>query len=129
MPVLLGLTVAQLTALFAVPVAVYHAFGLTGSSAMSIICTQALVTLAVSNLPLPGAVGASEGGFVTAMALFFGPALVTPAVLLSRGISFYAFLLVSACITLAVHLRSRRKRGLTLPPPGLAAKPGDKIAA
>ena len=128
-PALLGLTVLQLTALFAVPVAVYHAFGLTGSSAMSIICTQALVTLAVSNLPLPGAVGASEGGFVAAMALFFGPALVTPAVLLSRGISFYAFLLVSAVITLAVHLRARRKRGSALPPPGLTAKPGDKMAA
>lgn len=109
-PVLLGLSFLQLTALFAVPVMVYYAFGLTGSSAVSIICTQALVTLAVSNLPLPGAVGASEGGFVTAMALFFGPALVTPAVLVSRGISFYAFLLVSGVITLTVHLRSRRKR-------------------
>lgn len=128
-PVLLGLTVVQLTSLFAVPVAVYHAFGLTGSSAMSIICTQALVTLAVSNLPLPGAVGASEGGFVAAMALFFGPALVTPAVLLSRGISFYAFLLVSAAITLAMHLRARRKSGMGCPPPCMTAKTGNKMAA
>ena len=128
-PVLLGLTVVQLTALFSVPVAVYHAFGLTGSSAMSIICTQALVTLAVSNLPLPGAVGASEGGFVAAMALFFGPALVTPAVLLSRGISFYAFLLVSAAITLAMHLRARRKSGMGCPPPCMTAKTGSKMAA
>ena len=111
------------------PVAVYHAFGLTGSSAMSIICTQALVTLAVSNLPLPGAVGASEGGFVAAMALFFGPALVTPAVLLSRGISFYAFLLVSAAITLAMHLRARRKSGMGCPPPCMTAKTGNKMAA
>ena len=115
-PVLLGAHLLQLTALFAVPVVVYHAFGLTGSSAMSIICTQALVTLAVSNLPLPGAVGASEGGFVAAMALFFGPALVTPAVLVSRGISFYAFLLISGAITLAVHLRARRKRRVELSP-------------
>ena len=115
-PVLLGLTFLQLTALFAVPVMVYYAFGLTGSSAVSIICTQALVTLAVSNLPLPGAVGASEGGFVTAMALFFGPTLVTPAVLVSRGISFYSFLLVSGAITLAVHLRSRQKKQVELSP-------------
>ena len=50
------------------------------------------------------------------MALFFGPALVTPAVLVSRGISFYAFLLVSGVITLAVHLRSRRKRQVELSP-------------
>ena len=115
-PVLLGLTFLQLTALFSVPVVVYHAFGLTGSSAVSIICTQALVTLAVSNLPLPGAVGASEGGFVTAMALFFGPTLVTPAVLVSRGISFYSFLVISGVITLAVHLRSRQKKQVELSP-------------
>ena len=115
-PVLLGLTFLQLTALFAVPVMVYYAFGLTGSSAVSIICTQALVTLAVSNLPLPGAVGASEGGFVTAMALFFGPSLVTPAVLVSRGISFYSFLIISGGITLLVHLRSRRKKQVSISP-------------
>ena len=115
-PVLLGLTFLQLTALFAVPVMVYNAFGLTGSSAVSIICTQALVTLAVSNLPLPGAVGASEGGFVTAMALFFGPTLVTPAVLVSRGISFYSFLIISGGITLLAHLRSRQKKQVAISP-------------
>ena len=66
------------------------------------------MTLAVSSLPLPGAVGASEGGFVKAMTLFFGSALVTPAVLLSRGISFYSFLLISAGVTLWVHFRTSR---------------------
>lgn len=105
---LLAITVVQLTALFAVPVMVYYAFGLRGSSPLDIIATQSLVTLAVANLPLPGAVGASEGGFVAAMALFFGPGLVTPAVLVSRGISFYSFLLLSAVISLLVHLRTHR---------------------
>lgn len=115
-PVLLGLTVLQLTALFAVPLAVYHAFGLAGSGALDIIGTQALITLAVASLPLPGAVGASEGGFVTAMKLFFGAGLVTPAVLVSRGISFYSFLLISGGMTLAVHLRlGRRERTGPLP--------------
>ncbi len=106
---LAGLTVVQLTALFAVPALVYKAFGLSGYSAVDIVCTQALVTLAVSALPLPGAVGASEGGFVKAMTLFFGSGLVTPAVLVSRGVSFYAFLLISGVVTLCVHLRTRPK--------------------
>ena len=110
MPALVLITVVQLTALFSVPVAVYYAFGLSGASPVEIVATQALVTLAVANLPLPGAVGASEGGFVTAMALFFGSGLVTPAVLVSRGISFYFFLLISAFVALSVHLRSRRQR-------------------
>ena len=107
-PILAGVTAVQLTALFSVPFVVYRAFGLSGYSAADIICTQALVTLAVSSLPLPGAVGASEGGFVKAMTLFFGSALVTPAVLLSRGISFYSFLLISAGVTLWVHFRTSR---------------------
>lgn len=110
MPALLLITVVQLTALFFVPVAVYYAFGLSGSSPLEIIATQSLVTLAVANLPLPGAVGASEGGFVTAMALFFGSSLVTPAVLVSRGISFYSLLVISAVVALTVHLRTRRQR-------------------
>ncbi|MFQ7855517.1 MAG: hypothetical protein ACLRIS_10700 [Flavonifractor plautii] len=33
---------------------VYHAFGLTGSGALDIIGTQALVTLAVASCPCPG---------------------------------------------------------------------------
>ena len=41
------------------------------------------------------------------MKLFFGAGLVTPAVLVSRGISFYSFLLLSGCVTLLVHLRTR----------------------
>ena len=109
-PVLLGLTVVQLTALFTVPFVVCRAFGLTGHSPFEVIGTQALITLAVASLPLPGAVGASEGGFVKAMRPFFGAGLVTPAVLVSRGISFYSFLAVSAAATLCVHLRTRRSR-------------------
>lgn len=120
-PALAGLTVVQLTALFAVPYVVYLAFGLSGYGPMDVICTQALVTLAVSSLPLPGAVGASEGGFVAAMTLFFGAGLVTPAVLVSRGISFYAFLLVSGGVTLYMHMRSRRKDAVS-PRPNPAPK-------
>lgn len=112
-PVLLGLNVVQLTALFLVPFVVYKAFGLSGHGVMELVGVQALLTLSTSSLPLPGAVGATEGGFVTLFALFFGTSLVTPAVLVSRGISFYAFLLLSGFVTLGVHLstksRSREK--------------------
>ena len=110
---LLGLNVVQLTALFLVPFVVYKAFGLSGHGAMELVGVQALLTLSTSSLPLPDAVGATEGGFVTLFALFFGTSLVTPAVLVSRGISFYAFLLLSGFVTLGVHLstksRSREK--------------------
>ena len=108
-PVLLGLNLVQLTALYLVPFVVYKAFGLSGHGVLELVGAQALLTLATSSLPLPGAVGATEGGFVTLFALFFGASLVTPAVLVSRGISFYAFLLLSGCIMLAVHLSTKRR--------------------
>ena len=110
LPMLLLLTAAQLTALFAVPYVVYLAFGLRGEGLPVFLGTQALVTLAVSSLPLPGAVGPAESGFVRAFTPLFGAGLVTPAMLVSRGISFYAFLLISGCVTLAVHLRGSAKR-------------------
>lgn len=100
-------TLVQLTGMFAVPFAVYQAFGLTGHGAFEIICAQALLNLAVSMLPVPGAVGVTEGGLVRFFTVFFGAELVTPAVLMSRGVSFYAALVISASVTVLVHLLAR----------------------
>lgn len=124
-PALLGLSALQLTALFSVPFVVYRAFGLSSYGLAVFLGTQAVVTLAVSALPLPGAVGPAEGGFVTAFTPLFGAALATPAMLVSRGISFYAFLLVSGCVTLAVHLRGRAPflRAPAVRDPAAAGKP------
>ena len=103
------LCLVQQGLLFSVPWTVYRAFGLSGTGWIQMAGLQALLTLAVFNLPLPGAVGAAEGGFVKAFAAIFGAELVTPAMLVSRGISFYAFLLISFGAAMAVHLRIRRE--------------------
>lgn len=105
----LFLCLVQLGMLFSVPWTVYLAFGLHGYGWIQIAGLQALLTLAVSNLPLPGAVGPAEGGFVAAFTAVFGAATVTPAMLVSRGISFYAFLLISFLVSMAVHLRHRER--------------------
>lgn len=105
----LVLCLVQLGMLFSVPWAVYLAFGQSGCTWAQVAGTQALVTLAVCNLPLPGAVGPAEGSFVSAFQFIFGEALVTPAMLVSRGVSFYTFLLLSAGVAVAVHLRTSRE--------------------
>lgn len=107
LPVLLGLTILQLTALYAVPFVVYLGFGLRGMSLLQMAGAQAMIAMAVGLLPLPGAVGAAEGSALRVYTLFFGPALATPAVLAARGISFYSFLLISAVVALGVHFRTR----------------------
>lgn len=101
-----SLCLVQLGCLFLVPWAVYLAFGLGGHSLIEIAGMQALLTLAVCNLPLPGAVGPAEGGFVAAFSAVFGAELVKPAMLVSRGISFYAFLLISFAVFAVVHFRT-----------------------
>ena len=65
----LALCLVQLGMLFSVPWAVYLAFGQSGYTWAQVAGTQALVTLAVCNLPLPGAVGPAEGSFVSALSL------------------------------------------------------------
>ena len=105
----LFLCVVQLGMLFSVPWMVYLAFGLQGHEWIQIAGLQALLTLAVSNLPLPGAVVLSKAGVASAFTDVFGTEMVTPAMLVSRGISFYAFLIISFTVSLAVHLRIRRQ--------------------
>ena len=120
-PVLLLLTFLQLTALYAVPYAVYLGFGLSGASLFQMAGAQALVSLAVGSLPLPGAVGAAEGVALHAFSLFFGAALVAPAVMVARGVSFYSFLLISGVVTLFVHLGVRPTPVRTPRTPAVAA--------
>ena len=73
MPVLLGLNLVQLTALFLVPFVVYKAFGLSGHGAMELVGAQALLTLATSSLPLPGAVAPPRAALSPCSPCFSAP--------------------------------------------------------
>lgn len=98
-------TFLQMTAQYIIPFLVYKAFGLSGGSLFDLLAMQAALYLAVSFLPLPGAVGASESGFVRLFGMFFSEANIVPAMLVSRGISFYAMLLLSGAVVLIMQLR------------------------
>ncbi len=95
--VLLGLTAVEQISRLAVPCAVYAALGLTGHPLWQLAAAQAVLAIAVDTLPLPGAAGASEGVFLAVQGFFFGP-LAVPAMLLCRGISFYAAMAVSGIV-------------------------------
>lgn len=103
------ITLIQLACEFIVPFFVYRAFGLQEYSPLEILAVQSLLTLAVGSLPLPGAVGASESGFMLLFKIFFGSSLLLPAMMLSRGISFYLMLLISGTISVFVHILSQKK--------------------
>lgn len=95
---LLLITLVQQLCILSVPCAVYCAFGLTGQPLWRLVAAQAMLSIAVDTLPLPGAVGASESAFVAVQGLFFGP-LALPAMLLSRGLSFYLTMAVAGVVT------------------------------
>ena len=85
----------QMSLFYLVPFTVYLAFGLSEYSVISFFCMQAILFMATSGLPIPGAIGASESVFLGLYGAAFGEGLLGSAMVLSRGISFYLFVVVS----------------------------------
>lgn len=91
-------TLLQQLCLLSVPCAVYCALGLSGHPLWQLAAAQAVLSVAVDTLPLPGAVGASESAFIAVHGLFFG-SMSLPAMMLSRSLSFYGAMAVSGIVT------------------------------
>nr|WP_304955157.1 lysylphosphatidylglycerol synthase transmembrane domain-containing protein [uncultured Acetatifactor sp.] len=107
-------TFVQRMALFAVTWTVYQAFGMRGTSVWDVVFLQAVISVSVDMLPLPGGMGISEALFMNIFAPVFGTVLL-PAMVLSRGMGYYGELLISAFFTIAAQLyytfRRAEKRG------------------
>lgn len=105
--IVLLLTFGQILCYHFVPFFVYKSFGMnTGQTFIDIVSYGVLLFIAVSILPLPGMVGASERGFVILYKYAFAGNIVA-ATLLSRFINFYFFLAVSGLVAIYVHFRVR----------------------
>ena len=98
------ITLGQRFVLFFTTYVVYLAMGLSGSSAIIITLLQASISIAVDMLPLPGGMGISEKLFILFFASIFGANLVLPGMILSRGLSYYVQLIISAVMTLVAQL-------------------------
>ena len=98
------LTVVQISLLYAVPYVIYKGFGLSGYSVMDLILMQAILNIAVSSLPLPGGVGASESLFLGMFSVFYGKKLLILGMLLTRISNFYSVLVISGIISLVMYL-------------------------
>lgn len=106
-------TTIQITAFYSVPYWVYLSLGLPLCSFWLIASIQAVLHVAVSALPLPGAVGASEGTFLLLFRAVFPTAALHDAMLLSRGVSFYLFVALSG-IAVAFSLSRQKKNSGTI---------------
>ena len=102
-------TFIQRIAYFAVTWFVYLALGGGSYSWMDIIILQSFVSVCIDILPFPGGVGANEGFFVALFAPVMGHSIAVSAMLLSRGVSFYILVLISAVVSLYAQFRKIRR--------------------
>lgn len=97
------ITFMQRLALFAVTWMVYLAFRLEGTPIWDVVLLQAVISVSVDMLPLPGGMGISESLFLKIFATVFA-SVTLPAMVLSRGLGYYSQLLISALFTIVAQL-------------------------
>ena len=100
----LGITLVQRCLLLAVTYVVLRSFGIRSLGLADVIILQGAISLAADMLPLPGGLGISEHLFELICLPVCGTGLVTPVMIISRGLSFYAQLLVSAGFTAVAYI-------------------------
>ena len=97
---ILGTAAVQLLSFYSIPYFVYLSLGLHGITWLHITAIQAILYVSVSALPLPGAVGVTEGGFALLFQNVLPPAFMGCAMILSRLISFYFAVVLSGIAVL-----------------------------
>ena len=106
----IAITFVQRMAMFAVTWFVYRSFSLSEKSFWTILFLQAVISVSVDMLPLPGGMGISETLFLTIFEPVFG-ALLLPGMVLSRGLGYYGELLISALFTVVAQLTIGQEHG------------------
>ena len=105
------ITIVQRFLLFNVTYLIFRSFGFHGADFLTVILLQGIIAVAVDMLPLPGGMGISEKLFLTIFAPLSG-GLTLPLMIVSRGLSFYTQLIMSALMTAVAHLTiARRAKG------------------
>jgi len=99
------ITFVQRLAMFSIAYVVYRAFGFNEHSYIELVVIQLSIAIAIDSLPLPGGIGASEAMLILIYDKIFGENLSLPAMLVTRGLSYYSCLLISGIIVLLNHLR------------------------
>lgn len=105
----LATTYIQFIAYYSISYFVYRSFGLSEHNIFEIITMQSILYATVSGIPSPGAVGVSEGGFLAIFRHVYSENMVNSAMLLSRGINFYLFVLISSIVSMISTIREKKQ--------------------
>ena len=108
------ITIIQMASFFSISYVVYLALGQNSKSIFDIVLLQGLIYTGSSFIPLPGAVGVSESNFLSIFKGVYQKDLISGAMLLSRGISFYLLIIISmVSIILIKIMETKSMRGRT----------------
>ncbi len=102
----------QWMAYYMVSYLVYLSFGHRSADAIDLMAGQALISIAVVAIPLPGAVGIAENAFLHVFLRFYSADELPSAMVLTRVINFYLPLLIAFAVYMAVHFRAMGQKKL-----------------
>lgn len=107
-------TYVQFLLFYSISYWVYRSFGFTEFNIMQITSIQAVLYATTSAIPSPGAIGVSEGAFIEIYKIIYSGEMLKGAMLLSRGVNFYFFLLVSSIIVMIYTVKDKKEEKLKI---------------
>ena len=102
-------TLIQIIIYYSIPYWIYLAFNLHDFNILQVISLQAVLYATTSGIPLPGAVGVTEGGFMSLFEKVFTSSIVGSAMLLNRGVSFYLFVLITGVFVTIISVKTKKE--------------------
>ncbi|MCR5692205.1 MAG: flippase-like domain-containing protein [Eubacterium sp.] len=106
------ITFLQRFFLFLITYVVYRSFGLREYSMLHIVLLQTIISISVDMLPLPGGMGISEFLYMRIFVpVFKSPAAVSASMVISRGFSYYALVIVSGIVAFFSHIFIKDESG------------------
>lgn len=89
---------------------ILKAFGIKGIGYFQMIAYQGVFTMTFESLPLPGGVGLAEAGFLNIFTKIYPGEILPAAMLLTRGVSYYLFIIIGCLVTFFSKAQPVEKR-------------------
>ena len=101
-------TAIQFILYYSITYWIYCAFELKGYNIFQIITLQSVLFATVSGIPSPGAVGVSEGVFMSIFKNVFPANVISSSMILTRGVNFYFYVIISGIVVIISTLKSKK---------------------
>jgi len=109
------LTVLQQTLFYCLPYCIYRSFNLHGDAFMLFLSAQAILSLIMTYVPIPGGSGVAESGFYLFFTLFFAQGVIMPAVFIWRFLTYYSTIIVGGAVSFYDSRRHKEKQAHAVP--------------